>query len=266
MNYFLHIGYDGSHFRGWQWQPNAVSVQETIEQKLKIIFKTDITVFGCGRTDAGVHASQYMMHITLPEPFDFDLKFRLNKNLPDSIVVYELWEMDNTCHSRFDVTSRTYDYFIHSHNAPVLGKYSSYYDLTGFDFEAMKQAALLIGRYNDCKALCIQPHLYKHTRCEITHSQLYVNEAQQRMRFSITANRFLRGMVRICVSFILKVGAGQLTLQEFEHILANQIIVPNKRPAFPNGLYLSRVEFPYIKLTAQTDMCSFLKVGLENEA
>lgn len=263
MRYFLHVGYDGSDFRGWQWQPNVVSIQGVIENKLKAILKKDITVFGCGRTDAGVHASQYMLHINLSESFDFDLKYRLNKNLPDSIVVYEITEMDDQCHSRFDVTSRTYDYFIHSYKDPMLSKYSSYYDLSGFDFEAMQEAALIIGRYTDCRALCVKPDLYKHTRCAITNSQLYVDKTLKRMQFSITADRFLRGMVRLCVSFILKVGSGQLTLKEFEHILSAKVVLPNKRPAFPNGLYLSELKYPYINLQPQTDICSLLKEGLE---
>ena len=264
MKYFLHIGYDGSKYRGWQCQPDVPSVQETIEQKLKCIFKVNISVFGCGRTDAGVHASQYMLHINIAEPFDFDLKFLLNKHLPDEIVVYDVFEMERKQHARYDAVSRTYDYFIHLYKDPVLSNYSSFYELEDLDFDAMKKAAALLPLYEDFKAICKQPDIYNHTLCKVTNAKLYVDSNQQRMRFTITANRFLRGMVRLCVSFLLKIGTGKMSLDEFEHILANQLEVPDKRPAFPNGLYLARVEYPYLKVATRTNFCSFLKTGLED--
>ena len=128
MIYFLHIAYDGSQYRGWQYQPDVTSVQEVIEEKMKKIFKKNITVFGCGRTDAEVHASQYILHIELSEPLDFDLKFRLNKNLPDDISVYDVLPMQDDQHARYDAISRSYDYYIHLYKDPLLSKYSSYYD------------------------------------------------------------------------------------------------------------------------------------------
>jgi tRNA pseudouridine38-40 synthase len=264
MIYFLHIGYDGSNYRGWQYQPNVSSVQETIETILKKIFKRDMTVYGCGRTDAGVHASQYMLHIELPEQVDFDLKFRLNKNLPDDISVYDVLEMEDGKHARYDATSRTYDYYIHLHKDALLSNYSSYYELDNLNFEAMKKATDLLSKYDDFKAVCKQPHLYKHTICKVTHSKLYMDEIQQRLRFTITGDRFLRGMVRLTVAFILKVGTGKLTLEEFEHIIAEKIEVPEKESALPNGLYLSKVKYPYLDLKTQSAFSDILKVGLED--
>ena len=93
MRYFLHIGYDGTNYSGWQSQADAPSVQQTIEEVLSQIFKKEIPIHGCGRTDSGVHASQYILHINLYEDFDFDLKFRMNKNLPDDISVFDVLEM-----------------------------------------------------------------------------------------------------------------------------------------------------------------------------
>ena len=93
MHYFFHISFDGSRYKGWQYQPRLRTVQGTIEDTLKEILKSEIRVEGCGRTDAGVHASQYVMHIHVEEGFDFDLKFRLNKRLPDDIVIYDILEM-----------------------------------------------------------------------------------------------------------------------------------------------------------------------------
>jgi len=262
MIYFLHIGYDGSNYRGWQYQPDVTSVQETIEEKIERIFKTKITVYGCGRTDAEVHASQYFLHIELEKPLDFDLKFRLNKNLPDDIAVYDVIEMKDDQHARYDAISRTYDYYIHLYKDPILTKYSSYYELEKLDFKVMKQAASMLLNYNDFKAVCKQPHLYKHTRCKVTNSKLYVSENKQRIRFTITSDRFLRGMIRLTVAFLLKVGMGKMTLEEFEHIISNQIEVPEKESALPNGLYLSQVEYPYLKVASRTEFSQTLKTGL----
>ncbi|MDB4285770.1 tRNA pseudouridine(38-40) synthase TruA [bacterium] len=263
MRYFLHIGYDGSQYRGWQWQPNVVSVQGTIEEKLKRIFKEDITVYGCGRTDSGVHASQYILHINIKKPFDFDLKFRLNKNLPDDIVVYDIMEMKDSQHARYDATSRTYDYYIHLYNTPVLGNHSSFYEFENLDVEAMKKAAAILPLCNDFRAICRQPDLYKHTLCDVSDAKLYVDSSGSRLRFSITSDRFLRGMIRICVYFLLQIGNREMSFEEFEHILSNQLDVPVKRLALPNGLYLTRIEYPYLKVATQADMGSLLKAGLE---
>jgi tRNA pseudouridine38-40 synthase len=262
MNYFLHISYDGSRYSGWQFQPNVRSVQGTIEDTLKEIFKERIPLGGCGRTDAGVHASQYIARVNLPA-FDFDLKFRINKRLPDDISIHEILEMDEKRRARFDATSRTYDYFIHLKKDPFLRRYSSYYDLENLDFEAMKKAATLFTKYDDFKSVCLQPLLYNHTRCNVTHAKLYVDEKQERLRFTITGNRFLRGMVRLCVYFLLEVGEGRMTVEEFEHRLANRIDGVRKS-AFPNGLFLSKVEYPYLKLENQSELFRFLKTGLES--
>ena len=262
MIYFLHIGYDGSNYHGWQWQPNMTTVQGTIENALERVFKTKITVYGCGRTDAGVHASQYFLHIELENAIDFDLKFRLNKNLPDDIAVFDVLKMEDQQHVRYDATLRTYDYFIHLYKDPILNKYSSYYEIDDLNFDAMQKAAAMLLKFDDFKAVCRKPHLYKHTLCTITEAKLFVDNDKQRMRFTITGNRFLRGMVRLSVTFLLRVGTGELTLEEFEHIMANKIDVPEKAPALPNGLYLSQIEYPYLKLDSKPNFCRMLMDGL----
>ncbi len=263
MKYFVHIAYSGSRFHGWQWQTNAITVQGVIEEKLYCIFKKKINVFGCGRTDAGVHASQYVFHITIEDAFDFDLKFRLNKHLPEAIVVYEIFEVDEKLHARYHATSRTYDYFLHLYKDPVLGKHSSYYEIENLNIANMLLAANLISKHNDFEAACKQPHLYNDTLCKISFAKLYVDKAQQRMRFTITANRFLRGMIRILVGYLLDVGKGKISVSKFEQILANQVKTENRRVAYPNGLYLSKITYDGIVLQNQKNICSFLKIGLE---
>jgi tRNA pseudouridine38-40 synthase len=262
MNYFLHIAYDGTAYRGWQRQLNAISVQEVLEKKLYAIFKYPVTVYGCGRTDAGVHASQYIINIGLPQALDFNLKFRLNKHLPNDIVVYEVLPMQDNQHARYDATLRTYDYFLHAYPDPVLDRYSTFYSSESLDVAAMQTAATCLLNYRDFRAVCKQPDAHKHTLCTLYQSQFFVSEDGKRLRFTISSNRFLKGMIRMIVAYLLKVGKGELTAQEFEQLVKNKQHNPYHKLAPPNGLFLSKIEYPYLSLATQPDICSLLKVGL----
>ena len=266
MRYFIHLGFDGSNYKGWQRQKNTIkTVQEVIEQMLFKIFKKKVTVFGCGRTDAGVHASQYVIHIDLDETPVFDLKFRLNKNLPRGIAVFEIIEVKEQQHCRYDAVARTYDYFIHWKKDPVLFQHSSFYENLGLmlNFDLMKKAAALILKTKDFKAVCKQPNLHESTLCEIKKSELFVDEEQGRLRFSITSNRFLRGMIRYCIFFLLEIGKGKMTLEEFEQILNQKNTLVKKIPAYPNGLFLSSIEYSFLELKNSHHLITMLKVGLE---
>lgn len=262
--YFIHLGFDGGSYSGWQRQKNTPNtVQEVIEQTLFQIFKQDITVYGCGRTDAGVHASQYVLHIDLDAAPDFSLKFRLNKNLPDHIAVFEIIEVKENQHCQYDAVARTYDYFIHWKKDPVLIRYSAFYEDLDLDFDLMKRAAELILMTKDFRPLCKQPDQYKSTFCRITKCDVYVNEAEGRLRFTITSNRFLRGMVRICASFLLEVGSGAMSLGEMEQVLKQEKTLKQNQPALPNGLFLSKVEYPFLELKNAHHMIRMLRSGLE---
>jgi len=264
MRYFIHLGFDGSNYKGWQRQKNTIkTVQEVIEQMLFKIFKKKVTVFGCGRTDAGVHASQYVIHIDLDETPVFDLKFRLNKNLPRGIAVFEIIEVKEQQHCRYDAVARTYDYFIHLKKDPILIRYSSFYENLKLDFDLMKKYTALILGTKDFKPLCKQPDLYNNTLCQISKCEVFFNEEQGRLRFTITSNRFLRGMVRYCVFFLLKVGSGEMTLEEFEGLLNQEKQLENKKPALPNGLFLSRVQYPFLELNESHSLMKMLRLGLE---
>jgi tRNA pseudouridine38-40 synthase len=251
MKYFLHIGYSGSDYSGWQWQPNVESIQGTIEEKLKAIFKEEIKTVGCGRTDAGVHASQYILHIVLKNELDFDLKFRINKHLPRDITVYDVIKVKEKQHARFDAKARTYDYFIHLYNDPILGKYSSFYELENLDFKAMQKAASLLPSFSDFKMVCKQPDIYDHTICNVTYAHLFIN-------------RFLRGMIRLIIFFLLEVGQGKMSLEQFQNIFSGEEEFKDKIPAYAQGLYLSKIEYPYLELKESHNMCNFLKIGLED--
>lgn len=264
MRYFIHLGYDGSNYSGWQRQKNTPeTVQEVLETALSSVFKKRISTYGCGRTDAGVHASQYVVQINIDEAPTFDLKFRLNKNLPDEIAVFEIFEVGIDQHCRHDAVARTYDYFIHWDKDPVLINYSSFYEGLKIDFDLMKQAAALILETKDFRALCKQPDSYDNTLCQISNCELFINEEQGRMRFTITSNRFLRGMIRICMFFLLEVGTGKMTLEEFRAILNLEKDLKEKWPAHPNGLFLSKIEYPFLELKDAHHIIKMMKMGLE---
>lgn len=259
MRYFLHIAYDGTNYRGWQWQPNVNSVQGILEKALENIFKKTIRIHGCGRTDAGVHASQYFCHFNVASPLSFDLKFRLNKHLPADVVAHEVILMKQNQHARYDVTARKYDYFIHSHNDPFLNKYSTRCDLENINFEAMKEACVMLQNNKDFRPLCKQPEIHNHTFCEIYHVALYVHPSKNRMHLSIRANRFLRGMIRIIISYLLKIGREEINLDDFQKILRQSLNPPEHKPAAPNGLYLSEVVYPYLKTKHTAGAPDFLQ-------
>jgi tRNA pseudouridine38-40 synthase len=264
MRYFIHLGFDGTDYSGWQRQndtPNTV--QEVLEQTLFKLFKKRVSVYGCGRTDAGVHASQYVIDLNLDEAPTFDLKFRLNKNLPNSIAVFEIFEVNEDQYARYGAVLRTYDYFIHWNKNPILFHNSSFYEDLVLDFDLMKKAVALIHETRDFKAFCKQPHIYDNTLCEISNCELFINEAQGRMRFTITSNRFLRGMVRICVYYLLEVGRCKMTIDEFREILNLKKELKVKHSAHPNGLFLSKVEYPFLTLNNSHNLVKMLSVGLE---
>ena len=253
MRYFFHIGYNGFNYRGWQRQATGVSVQQVFENLLTQILKTPTSVMGCGRTDAQVHASQFFFHTDIEHPWDFDLLFRLNKNLPSDMAVFEIIPVKENHHARFDATSRTYDYFIHTYKDPFLSGLSSLYLEEDLHLENMREATNLLPLYNDYHALCKTPDDYKHTICNITSAMLLIDSRGDKLRFQISANRFLGRMIRIIVGKLLEIGRGNLSVEEFESYLITKKTPKTIEPAYPQGLYLSKVIYPYLDIPPRTD-------------
>lgn len=253
MRYFFHIGYHGQSYNGWQKQPKAYSVQEVIENKLSQIFKRPIAINGCGRTDTGVHASQFFFHADLDESWDFDLIFRLNKLLPHSIAVFDIIPLAGKPHARFDAVQRHYDYYIHTYKNPFLSTISSYYDFADLNLAEMKKAVDLLPKYTDYRALCVTPDKNEHTHCYVKNAKLFTVANGDQVRFHISANRFLGKMIRIITGKLLKIGKGDLTVQEFENLLITKEPPPLLEPAHPTGLYLSKVTYPYLDLKPRTE-------------
>ncbi|WPU91977.1 tRNA pseudouridine synthase A [Mucilaginibacter sabulilitoris] len=263
MRYFFHIGYHGTRYSGWQRHVGVTSVQEVLETALSRLFKHPVAIVGCGRTDAYVHACQFFFHVDIEQEWDFDLFFRLNKILPDDIAIFDIIPMQGQPHARFDAIQRTYDYFIHSYKDPFLSDFSSLYPETNLNIDAMGKAVVLLPLYNDYRAFCKMPDRIDHTICTVTSAGLFVDKSGDRLRFHISANRFLSKMIRIIVGRLLDIGRGDMNVDEFEHYLANKQTPAIIIPAYPQGLYLSKVTYPYLDIPPRTTFTGPLENGNE---
>ena len=227
-----------------------------IEGVLKKVLREPVSINGCGRTDAGVHASQYVFHADLAGDYDFDVVQRLNRNLPPDIAIFDLLPVQEQSHARFDATQRSYDYFIHTRKDPFLQGHSALYSDRPLHLERMQAAVALLPQYDDYYAFCKSPASFEHTICRVSAAHLWVDPGGERLRFQITANRFLTGMIRILVGRLLEIGTGRMTLEQFEAHLRDRQTPRVLTPAFPQGLYLSKVVYPYLDLPQRTEFAA----------
>ena len=252
MRYFLHIAYNGNNYRGWQKLPGIISVQQVIETTLSQVLKEPVSIIGCGRTDAQVHASQFFFHFDVERELNFDLLFRLNKCLPHDITVYDVRCMEGLPHARFDAIQRSYDYYIHTQKDPFLIGLSSFYPLTSLDLKKMNEAIGLLTNYNDYGCFCKSPLKYEHTICHVSNSQLFTNVDHTILRFHICSNRFLAGMIRIIIGKLLEIGKGELSVADFEQYFITKVTPKTIIPVYAQGLYLSKVTYPYLDLPSRS--------------
>ena len=247
QKYFIHLTYKGTNYQGWQRQANGLGVQEVVEEKLSRIFKQKIVLHACGRTDAGVHASQFFCHTRINGNWGFDAVFRMNKLLPKDISIIEFIPVAATANAQLDVHARTYDYFFHVEDNPFLSELSTLYKVSPINIEEMRKAAHLIQYYTDFRSFCKQPDIHPSTICQISDSSLAFNDSRTQFRFRITGNRFLKAMVRMLVGHLIKIGEGKITLIEFEALFKSPQLSKKPMFAYPQGLYLSKVLYPYLE-------------------
>jgi len=237
-------------------------VQEVLETTLAKLLKTEVGINGCGRTDAHVHASQYFFHADIERDLDERFFFLLNKNLPDDIAVFDIIPMQGLCHARFDAVQRGYDYFIHTYKDPFLSGFSSLYLNPKLDLDKMKVAVALLPKYKDYRAFCKMPDKLDNTICNVSSAGLFVNADGDKIRFQISANRFLGKMVRIIIGRLLEIGEGKMSVDQFEHHLVSgetpKIIIP----AHPQGLYLSKISYRYLDIAPSTTFVRMLKTDV----
>lgn len=226
------------------------------------MLKEPISAMGCGRTDAQVHASQFFFHIEVKNSWDYDLLFRVNKMLPDDIAIFEIIPVKDNQHARFDATQRRYDYFIHTYKDPFLNSMSTWYPGKKLNLETMKRAVLLLPQYHDYRAFCKSPDIYPHTICKVSSATLFADTKGDRLRFQISADRFLGRMVRLIVGKLIEVGKGELSVDEFESYLISRKTPAILDVAYPQGLFLSKVTYPYLEIPTRT---TFMSIGQPEE-
>ncbi len=247
MRYFAELAYHGANYCGWQRQPKQLSVQEVLEEALSLILQEEVEVFGCGRTDTGVHASQFFMHFDLEQAFDQNLLGRLNRYLPKDIVLYRIFEVSANAHARFDAYSRSYEYHLDFRKNPFAQKQSYYFPFAEkLNHDAMQKAAQLLLDYEEFLPFCKANSDAKTMRCELSRSEWVWHPKQHKMVFHITANRFLRGMVRLIVGMCLNVGQGKLPLPAVQKALDEQTRLEKSWSAPPDGLFLTQVRYPFL--------------------
>ncbi len=225
MRYFITLSFDGARYHGWQIQPNGPSIQEKLQWALSTLLREDIQVTGAGRTDAGVHARMMVAHFDFSGEWEgqrqmldcIQLAYKLNRLLPQDIAVQKVEHVSNDMHARFSAIARTYHYYIHTVKDPFLRTTSCelHYPL---DFDKMNEAAALLLTYDDFGAFCKAHADVKTTLCKVTAAQWHQTSPTS-WYFEITANRFLRNMVRAVVGTLVDVGRGRLSIDDFRKVV-----------------------------------------------
>ena len=241
MRYFLELAYNGKNYFGWQRQPKQISVQEVLEKAVSTLLRTKIEVTGAGRTDTGVHALKMFAHFDFEEVVPEDLVHRLNSFLPKDIVIYKIHQMRPSAHARFDASDRTYHYLVR------IGKNPFDFDFAWqirMDLDLVKMnlaSQLLLGKKDFSSFAKLHTDVKTHI-CEVKFARWEMLDSE--LKFTITADRFLRNMVRAIVGTLVDVGKGKISLEEFNSIIAqkDRSFASGSAPA--QGLYLADVVYP----------------------
>jgi tRNA pseudouridine38-40 synthase len=242
--YFIYISYKGTSYHGWQVQPNSVTVQKILDEALTTILNEEIATTGAGRTDAGVHALVFCAHFDSIVPDltnNKSLIFRLNRFLPKDISVSRLIKVRPEAHARFSATSRTYRYNISKTKNPFWAE-SSWFVHGKIDTELLNEACALLLNYSDFTSFSRLHTDTKTNNCKIYYAVW--EEADDRLIFTIKADRFLRNMVRAIVGTIMEVGTQKLLIREFEDIIIAKDRCKAGKSAPAKGLFLIDIEYP----------------------
>lgn len=246
MRFFLQFSYNGTRYHGWQSQPNAITVQETLTKALSVVLNQEkMDVMGAGRTDTGVHARQMFAHFDYENSIDVKTTVhKLNSYLPKDIAVSDIIEVSENAHARFDATQRTYEYHINWTKNVFLDELSWYY-AKPLNVEAMNEAANLLLNFTDFQCFS-KVHTDVNTfNCKITHAKW--ERIGDQLIFTISADRFLRNMVRAIVGTLVYVGLGKISKRDFIAIIESK---DRKKAGFSvpaHGLYLTQIKYDYIK-------------------
>ena len=242
MRYFIELQYDGMLYCGWQRQPDAVTVQGVIEEKLSMLLRVPTEIVGAGRTDTGVNASFYVAHFDSDTAIDCSqLAYKLNKVLPADIAIMRIYEVCATLHARFDAKQREYTYLLTQHKSPFR-RFSAWHFTADIDVDRMNEAAAKLLEYDDFTSFAKLNSNNKTNICHISYARWCV-EQDGTLRFTIRADRFLRNMVRAIVGTLVDVGRGRYSVAEFEDIIRSRDLSRCSAGAPACGLFLSDVRY-----------------------
>ena len=245
MRYFIEFAYNGKNYFGFQVQPNAISVEETLDKALSLLTRQTIEIVGAGRTDSGVHAKQMFAHFDANELSNIPkLIQRLNSFLPQDIVIYKIQIVHDEAHARFDAISRTYQYHIHTFKDAFINE-GSWYVHQKLDIDRMNQAAEILLEYTDFECFSKVHTDVKTFNCKITEAFWTTYENQ--LVFTISADRFLRNMVRAIVGTLINVGIHKFSIDDFRKVIESKNRGKAGFSVPAHGLYLVAVQYPYIK-------------------
>jgi len=242
MRFFFEIAYAGKNYNGWQSQLNAKGVQAVVEDALSKLLQTKIAVVGSGRTDTGVHCEQQFFHADIEKEFEIKtLMLKLNSFLPRDIAIHSIRQVKETASARYDAISRTYRYQITREKNPFMEDLAWHF-FKPLDVVAMNQAAATLLGEHDFECFSKVKTDVNHFLCNIKKAE-WVKDGKM-LIFTITANRFLRGMVRAIVGTLLDVGAGKISIKDFQQIIRSRDRKKAGANVPPQGLYLTNVKYP----------------------
>ncbi|MFH6934935.1 tRNA pseudouridine(38-40) synthase TruA [Flavobacterium sp. FlaQc-30] len=244
MRYFIQFAYNGTHYHGWQIQPNASSVQETLNKALSVLLNSRIVLMGAGRTDTGVHAEEMYAHFDYDSDIDSKiLVHKLNSYLPKDIAIFNLIQVHDDAHCRFDATKRTYEYHINTVKNPFLQELSWYFNQK-LDVALMNEAAKILLQHTDFQCFS-KVHTDVNT-FDCTIFEAYWKVENNKLIFTISANRFLRNMVRAIVGTLVNIGLHKITLADLENIIASKNREKAGFSVPAHGLYLTKIYYDYL--------------------
>jgi tRNA pseudouridine38-40 synthase len=245
VRYFLKLAYKGAAYHGWQIQENARTIQEELNHKIGLVTGDPVNLVGCGRTDTGVHAREFYAHFDLKVPLNFpeqDFVAKLNSFLSDDIVIFGLYQVPGDYHARFSATQRTYKYYISRRKAPFDRDFCLEYTGT-LDVEAMQEAAGHLLKFTDFTSFSKLHTQTKTNDCVI--KEAFWEVQGDKLIFTITADRFLRNMVRALVGTLLEVGKGKMKPDEMEDVIQAKDRSEAGYSVPARGLFLEKVEYPF---------------------
>lgn len=242
MRYFFEIAYNGRNYNGWQTQKNGIGIQTVVENAMTTLLQREIKITASGRTDTGVHCEQQFFHTDMDQPFDADiLRQKMNSFLPQDISIQSIARVREDASARYDAIERTYRYQITRKKDPFHVGFSWHF-FKDVDVPTMNKAASLLRGEKDFECFSKVKTDVNHFLCEIKAAEWH--ERGEMLIFYITANRFLRGMVRSVVGTLLDVGTGKTPISEFESIIRSKDRKKAGANVPPYGLYLMGVKYP----------------------